>query len=65
MNNIGKYQSEQARKGIEMKHGLVKAEDHKKELFKTKAVNASKVKIWKNGNETGDHQCTGYSFRYL
>ncbi|MFA6059601.1 MAG: relaxase/mobilization nuclease domain-containing protein [Taibaiella sp.] len=47
MNNIGKNQSERARKEIEMKHGLVKAEDHKKELFKTKAVSASKVKYGK------------------
>jgi hypothetical protein len=47
MNNIGKNQSEQARKEIEMKHGLVKAEDYKKELFRAKAVNASKVKYGK------------------
>jgi len=45
--NIGKNRSEPARKEIEIKHGLVKAEDHRKELFEPKAVNAAIVSYGK------------------
>lgn len=41
--NIGKNLSEPARKDLEVKYGLVKAEDHKKELFRVKPINAQKV----------------------
>lgn len=46
-NNIGKNLSERARKEMEIKHGLVKAEDHKKELFQPKAINPGIVQYGK------------------
>ena len=47
MNNIGRNQSETARKQIEQKYGLVRAEDHRKGLFQMKPVNALKVQYGK------------------
>lgn len=41
--NIGKERSEPARKAIEEKYGLVKAEDHKKQVFNLKPIEATKV----------------------
>jgi hypothetical protein len=41
--NIGRNQSETARKEIEIKYGLVKAEDHKASLFRMRPVDATKV----------------------
>ncbi|SDE86090.1 Relaxase/Mobilisation nuclease domain-containing protein [Mucilaginibacter pineti] len=46
-NNIGKILSEPARKEMEIKYGLVKAEDHKKELFQPKAINPAVVQYGK------------------
>ena len=45
--NIGRNQSEAARKAIELKYGLVKAEDHKREVFRLKPVSAERVLIGK------------------
>jgi len=42
-NYIGRKRSEPARKEMEIKYGLVKAEDHKKEMFEPKAINAATV----------------------
>lgn len=41
--NIGKNLSEPARKALELKHSLVKAEDQKQQLFSLKPVDAIKV----------------------
>lgn len=41
--NIGKNQSEAARKSIENKYNLVKAENHRKGLFQLKPVDVNKV----------------------
>ena len=41
--NIGKARSEPARKAIEQKYGLVKAEDHKQSLFQIKPVDTGKL----------------------
>ncbi len=41
--NIGKDHSEPARKAIENAFGLIKAEDHKKDLFRLKPVDLNKV----------------------
>lgn len=41
--NIGKNQSEKARKAIELKYGLVKAEDHKRQAYQLQPVNVQKV----------------------
>lgn len=46
-NNIGRNQSEKARKQIEMDFGLVKAEAHKRQIFELKPVNVSKVQYGK------------------
>jgi hypothetical protein len=43
MNNIGKVQSQAARKAIEIKYGLVKAEQQQVEVSELKAVSASRV----------------------
>lgn len=43
MQNIGKLLSEPARIKLEQKYGLVKAEDHKKDLVSIKPVDAKKV----------------------
>lgn len=47
MQNIGKVQSEKTRKELELKYGLVRAEDHKQSLFKLKPVDAKKVQYGK------------------
>ncbi|RPD39308.1 relaxase/mobilization nuclease domain-containing protein [Chitinophaga barathri] len=41
--NIGKTLSETARKAIEARYGLVRAEDHKRSVFQLKPVDAAKV----------------------
>lgn len=41
--NIGKERSEPARKALEEKYGLVKAEDHKRQVFNLKPIDAKKV----------------------
>lgn len=43
MQNIGKLKSEPARIELEKKYGLIKAEDHKKDLTSIKPVDARKV----------------------
>jgi len=45
--NIGRNQSEAARKSIEHKYGLVKAEDHKRNVFRLKPVSAERIMIGK------------------
>lgn len=45
--NIGRNQSEQARKMLEKKYGLVRAEDQHGKLFQLKPVDASKVQYGK------------------
>ncbi len=53
MNNIGRNQSEQARKLIEEKFGLVSAEAQKKqEKYKLKPVSATKVSYGKSQTKT-------------
>jgi hypothetical protein len=41
--NIGRNQSEEARKAIEKKYGLVRAEDQKRQEFELKPINIQKV----------------------
>jgi len=47
-NNIGRNDSEKARKQIEIDFGLVKAEAHKRQVFELKPVNVSKVQYGKS-----------------
>ncbi|WP_199119928.1 relaxase/mobilization nuclease domain-containing protein [Pedobacter sp. ASV28] len=47
MQNIGRTVSEKARKDIEQRYGLVKAEDHKKEVFQLKPLNIEKIQYGK------------------
>nr|WP_199077088.1 relaxase/mobilization nuclease domain-containing protein [Pedobacter sp. ASV19] len=49
--NIGKNQSETARKAIEIKYGLVKAEDHKGKVFRLKPIDASKISYGQTGTK--------------
>jgi len=51
MQNIGKNQSEAARKVIEQQFGLVKAEDHKGKVFRLKPVDAEKIQYGKTGTK--------------
>lgn len=51
MFNIGKNKSEPARKAIELKYGLVKAEDHKGKVFRLKPVDATKIQYGKTGTK--------------
>jgi uncharacterized protein YeaC (DUF1315 family) len=48
LHNLGKIQSEKARKEIQIKYGLLKAEDHTDKLSQIKPVNTSKVKYGKS-----------------
>lgn len=41
--NIGRVQSEKARKEIELKYGLVQAEQHKREVFRMQPINTDKA----------------------
>lgn len=50
-NNIGKERSEPARKDIEIKYGLVSAEQHKGQQEELKAVDASKVQYGKTATK--------------
>ncbi len=43
MNNIGRNQSEQARKSIENAFGLVRAEEQKKQVYKLEAIGARRA----------------------
>lgn len=45
--NIGRDLSEPARKAIEEKYGLVKAEDHRKQVFQLKPIDTTKVQYGK------------------
>ncbi len=45
--NIGRNQSEKARKEIEIQYGLVKAEDQKKQQYELKGIPLQKVKYGK------------------
>ncbi|WP_159478111.1 relaxase/mobilization nuclease domain-containing protein [Dyadobacter sp. 3J3] len=47
-NNIGRNESEKARKQIEMDFGLVKAEAHKRQVFELKPVNTAKAQYGKS-----------------
>jgi hypothetical protein len=47
-NNIGRNESEKARKQIEIDFGLVKAEVHKRQVFELKPVNVSKAQYGKS-----------------
>ena len=47
-NNIGRNESEKARKQIEIAFGLVKAEAHKRQVFELKPVNVSKAQYGKS-----------------
>lgn len=47
-NNIGKNESEKARKQIEIDFNLVKAEAHKRQIFELKPVNVSKAQYGKS-----------------
>lgn len=47
-NNIGRNESEKARKQIEIDFGLVKAEAHKRQFFELKPVNVSKAQYGKS-----------------
>ncbi len=47
LHNLGKNQSEKARKEIEILHSLVKAEDIKKQPYKLKAISLQKVQYGK------------------
>lgn len=47
-NNIGRNESEKARKQIEIDFGLVKAEVHKRQFFELKPVNVSKAQYGKS-----------------
>ncbi|TKT85717.1 relaxase/mobilization nuclease domain-containing protein [Dyadobacter frigoris] len=47
-NNIGRNESEKARKQIEMDFNLVKAEAHKRQVFELKPVNVSKAQYGKS-----------------
>lgn len=44
MQNIGRTKSENARKSIEQRYGLVRAEDHKKGLFSLPPINVERVR---------------------
>lgn len=44
MQNIGRTKSETARKNIEQRYGLVKAEEHRKALFRLPPINVEKVR---------------------
>lgn len=48
MNNIGKNESEQARKAIEQSFGLVKAENQKRQFYALQPVSAQKVQYGKS-----------------
>lgn len=47
LHNIGRERSEPARKELEIKYGLVKAEDHRKDLIALKPIDASKLQYGK------------------
>ncbi len=47
LHNIGKLKSEPARKELEQQYGLIRAEDHRKDLLCIKAVDAKKVRYGK------------------
>lgn len=47
-NNIGRNESEKARKQIEIDFNLVKAEAHKRQVFELKPVNAAKAQYGKS-----------------
>lgn len=51
MNNIGRNQSEAARKAIEETFGLVKAQQRKQVSYKLKPVNATKVQYGKSATK--------------
>lgn len=51
MNNIGRNQSETARKAIEETFGLVKAQQQKEVSYKLKPVNATKVQYGKSATK--------------
>jgi hypothetical protein len=48
LHNLGKIQSEQARKEIELRYGLVQAEQQQNELFKIKKIDSARVQYGKN-----------------
>lgn len=51
MFNIGKIKSEPARKAIEFKYGLVKAEDHKGKVFRLNPIDVTKIQYGKTGTK--------------
>lgn len=68
--NIGKNLSEPARKAIEQKYGLVKAEDHRREVFRLKPVDVTKVQYGKSETRRAianvlDYVINNYKFTSL
>lgn len=60
LHNIGKNQSNTARKEIEILYGLQKAEEQNiKKTQRIKTTKRSKSHLWKSAHQTGDHKRTG------
>ena len=65
LHNLGKIQSEKARKEIENDYNLVKAENMKSKPYELKSAYTSKSALWKGRFKKGNSKCFEWSIKYL